>query len=775
MIRNAFASKFKISAINSRFRLIGCYQSLLADTKTQYQILLQEISRHNYLYHNKNSSIISDFDYDKLVSHKKLLEQNYPSLLTESSVEVGSAPSKGYQQCRHVLPMLSLDNCFEESSLSKFVGNIYPRVAAFQAKSTDCNRQENSTSQVAFVIEPKIDGISLAVRYDQSGKMVRAITRGDGTMGEDVTENCRYVSNVPLTVSSTAMDRIRECVLRAGSGSLSESDVKQLHIEVRGEVYISNSDFVIINSKRVLAGLVPFSTPRNAAAGGMRLLPMTAATASVAAAPLSHISDRKLGFFSYQLIAIVGDNSSSVPMNQMDTLLLLQKMGFNVATPFYCLASAGSAVGVPADSSTDASTSNIRRSLHSGNMALLRYDDCEKYTTVESMPMTSASESVAIARNLVWKACEQMEQLQSHAPKYATDGAVLKVNSEACRAELGSHSSAPRWALAYKFAGEQVVGVLDRIVIQVGRTGALTPVAKLKSPVIINGVSISQASLHNEDEVNRLGLRPGVEVVVTRAGDVIPQIVGVHTVSAQVENGDGCIAEPYRLPAKCPVCHSPVLQESVGTEPSSGEVSVVRRCSGGTFCLAQRVAVIEHYCSKAAADIRGLGPSKIRDMVYMGKLSSPADLYQLEQLERECSGASKTKPSSKHKHVPYSRRRANVELCTDNSSSTSSNSSDSEPLQQRLLAECEYSGPMAAVVGYEAKSLNNLFKAIENSRCIPLDRFLFGLGLRHVGANTCKLLAREYGSFDALWRVASDPSRCKFLLLSYACTLFPML
>lgn len=592
-----------------------CFSSL-SDVDSEYRKLVQNIARHNQLYHNQSRPIISDLDYDKMVAHKMKLEHEHPTLVLVNSgvstTAIGATPQAGWghQKCHHEVPMLSLDNCFDQSPLSKFVQVTFGGMSVSPSQGS-----VGIGLPVSFVVEPKVDGLSLSIRYDHQGKLIRAVTRGDGTIGENVTANCAFVSGIPQTLPAATVECVRELVGSQGMAPIGDgtgiSPARLEYLEVRGEVYIANAEFATINSKRLAAGLVPFSTPRNAAAGGMRLM---LSCGDTSARRCGHaIEDRKLRFFSYQLVVSTGSHSRTISLGQLDMLLLLQDMGFAIASPFYVVASPSVATQTQLKTQAVGTLLAAAANIQQGEMALLKYEGLTNCQVIHKVPSVRGGEGVA---ELVWASCKDMEQLHSTASiincsststnahgsqqPYAVDGAVVKVNNAASREELGSHSSAPRWALAYKFAVEQVVGILDHIAIQVGRTGALTPVAKLRCPVNINNVSISQASLHNEDEVNRLRLRPGAEVVITRAGDVIPQIVGVvpsvpGSKKEKEEEEEAYV--PYCIPRKCPVCWSEVVRETVGSDILSGErgreLSVVQRCSGGVYCLAQRISAIE--------------------------------------------------------------------------------------------------------------------------------------------------------------------------------------
>ena len=447
------------------------------------------------------------------------------------------------------------------------------------------------------------------------------------------------------------------------------------------------------------------------------------------------VDGRQLRFFAYQLIVTVAtagiERCLILPVSQVQTLDLLAKMGFVVATPIF-------AVVGPLSLGRDGLGTAIPSDLFpSSGLALLQSNKPGQWKGI-----CCTDDPLHGAEQLVWRACSDMELWSGEAAGYATDGAVVKVDSATVRDLLGSHSTAPRWAMAYKYTGEVSVAVMRGIDLKIGRTGAITPVAKFAEPVVFGGVRVSQASLHNEDEVVRLGLYEGCRVVVKRAGDVIPQVVSVLP-----DDTHGCTHPVFKLPDVCPMCHSPVVQDEIGTS-SQGNGSVVRRCSGMSICLSQRVALLEHFCGHDALNISGLGVNKLRDLVYMGKISHPFDIYELEDIENSLNEQEKL-GKTKNKYIPFSRR--NEDSREEILSAGSIVDSTSIPLQVRILKEEEYQGSLASVVGYGSKSLSKLFRAIEDSRQVSSERFLFALGLRHVGKQTSRLLMNHFGSFGNMW------------------------
>jgi len=540
-----------------------------AEAAAELARLAAEIARHDRLYYIEAAPEISDAEYDRLWLRNKAIEQRFPDLVRPDSpsLRVGAPPSEAFAKVAHRVPMLSLANAFDDADLSEFL----TRVRRFLGLDED--------AAVTLVGEPKIDGLSAAVHY-HGGRFVLGATRGDGQVGEDVTANLRTIRDLPL--------RLRG------------DDVPEV-IELRGEVYMTRTEFEALNAERAAAGEPPFANPRNAAAGSLRQLD-------------SRITARrKLHFFAYAW----GE----------------------VSRPF-------------ADSHWE---------------ALARFRDWG--LRVNPLARRCADEAAAIA--LYREIAEARARLD-----YEIDGVVYKVDRLDWQERLGMVSRAPRWAIARKFPAEQAETRLLAIEIQVGRTGALTPVARLE-PVTVGGVVVSNATLHNEDEIARKDARVGDWVVVQRAGDVIPQVVRVLTDRRPPGT------EPFVFPDHCPVCDSHAVRE---------EGEAVRRCTGGLICPAQRVERLRHFVSRDAFDIEGLGEKQIAAFFRDGLIEEPADIFTLA-------------------------RRAET-----------------------------FDPPLAAREGWGEKSVENLFRAIEARRRIPLDRFIYALGIRHVGQATARLLAKTYGS-----------------------------
>lgn len=540
------------------------------EAAAEHALLAQELAAHDQAYYQNDAPTISDANYDSLRLRLLDLEKQYPTLAKSSSPskKVGAAPLEKFSKVQHAVPMLSLANAFADEDVHDFLG----RVRRFLNLA--------DSAPVTVTAEPKIDGLSLSLRYENR-KLVQAATRGDGAEGENVTANVFHVKDIPQNLSATAPDVF----------------------EVRGEIYMSTLDFAALNEKQTQAGDKIFANPRNAAAGSLRQLDP------------SLTASRPLRFFAYAW----GEAPKLPAQTQYDVVQAFKTWGLPV-NPLMVVC-------------------------HSAEELLSHYH------LIESQRATLG---------------------------YDIDGVVYKVNDLTLQARLGFVSRSPRWAIAHKFSAEQATTILEAIDIQVGRTGALTPVARLK-PVTVGGVVVSNATLHNEDEIARKDVRIGDTVILQRAGDVIPQIVGV------AKRGDNSVA--YEFPHVCPACGSHATRE----EKSSGKSDAVRRCTGGLICPAQRVERLKHFASRNAYDIEGLGEKIIEEFFADGLIMSPQDIFTLEL--RDGHAVKKLK--------------------------------DRE--------------------GWGASSVANLFAAIEARRKISLDRFIFALGIRHVGETTARVLARSYG------------------------------
>ncbi len=563
--------------------------------------LAAELARHDALYHGQDAPEISDADYDALKRRNDAIEQRFPALIREDSPskKVGAAPSVTFQPVVHARPMLSLDNTFSDEDARDFVASVY----RFLGQLPD--------NSIAFTAEPKIDGLSMSLRYENR-RLVTAATRGDGTTGENVTANIRTIGMIPQTLPADAPDVV----------------------EVRGEIYMAKSDFAALNAEMAALGKPLYVNPRNTASGSLRQL-----DAKVTAS-------RKLRFFAYAW----GEISEMPADTQMGMVEVFKSWGFPVNPLMQRLASAD---------------------------ALL-----EHYHYIE----------------------RERPDLD-----YDIDGVVYKVDRLDLQARLGFRSRSPRWATAHKFPAEQAFTRLTAIDIQVGRTGALTPVARLE-PITVGGVVVTNATLHNEDYIKGLGnsgepiregrdIRIGDMVIVQRAGDVIPQIVDV----VMDERTEG--SEPYRFPTTCPVCGSHAVRD---INEKTGKVDAVRRCTGGFVCRAQAVEHLKHFVSRNAYDIEGLGSKQIEfffeseDPTLM--IRTAPDIFTLEKRQE----ASLTK--------------------------------------------------LENIDGFGRVSVRKLYDAINTRRSIALQRFIYALGIRHVGETTAKLLARSYGTYEHFGEAMRDAS-----------------
>ncbi len=485
--------------------------------------LAAEIARHNQLYHDQDAPEISDAEYDALVRRNAELERQFPDLVRSDSpsLQVGASPSGPLAKVPHAVPMLSLDNAFSDQDVRDFV----TRVRRFLNLGED--------AQIALTAEPKIDGLSCSLRYEK-GRLVLAATRGDGSVGEDVTANVRTIEDIPQTLRSPLGKR----------DLFADWDGPDV-FEVRGEVYMSKADFAALNQRQQESGGKIFANPRNAAAGSLRQK-----DAKVTAA-------RPLRFLAHGW----GDASGLPGETQSEVMGAIRDWGFPVSE-------------------------DLRR--------LVSIDELlDQYRSIEAK--------------------------RADLP-FDIDGVVYKVDRLDWQRRLGSIGKAPRWAIAHKFPAERAQTSLLAIDIQVGRTGKLTPVARLE-PVTVGGVVVTNATLHNRDEIARLGVRIGDRVVVQRAGDVIPQIVEVLTKEQD--------RPPFAFPDHCPECGSEAVAED-------GEVDV--RCTGGLVCPAQRFERLRHFTSRGALDIEGLGEKTIAEFIGLGWLREPGDIYRLHLHRDELIG-----------------------------------------------------------------------------------------------------------------------------------------
>ncbi len=564
------------------------------DAAAEIARLMAEIADHDIAYHREDAPTVSDAKYDALKRRLIALEAAFPDLAAPDSPtkKIGAAPSETFSKVRHRVPMLSLGNAFSDEDVADFV----ERVRKFLNLSSEA---------IEFTSEPKIDGLSLSLRYED-GALVEAATRGDGEEGENVTANARTIGDIPERLAG----------------------VVPAIFEVRGEVYMDHADFAALNESQTEKDAKTFANPRNAAAGSLRQLD-SAITAS-----------RPLRFFAYAW----GETTDLPSQTQMGVLNALDGWGFRVN------------------------------------------------------PMT--------------KLCASVEEMLGHYHQieedratlgYDIDGVVYKVDRLDWQQRLGFRSNNPRWAVAHKFPAEEAFTILEGIDIQVGRTGALSPVARLK-PVTVGGVVVSNATLHNEDYIAGLGadgtplregrdLRIGDTVTVYRAGDVIPKVMDVDLARRPAE------ATAYVFPEICPACGSPAVRE---------EGEAVRRCTGGLICPAQAVERLKHFVSRSALDIEGLGTKQVEAFSEEDLITEPADIFTLHE------------------------KRAALERRDDKGRVTN------------------------------RKSIDNLMSAIDDRRSPDLARFIFALGIRHVGETTARMFARQYLTWDtfarAMAEAASDPA-----------------
>jgi len=547
--------------------------------------LADEIAAHDIRYFQHDAPNISDADYDALKRRNSEIEARFPHLVRDNSptLRIGAARSEQFSPVEHGVPMLSLDNAFSDEDALEFDARV--------------RRFLKLDEEVAYTAEPKIDGLSCSIRYED-GVLVQAATRGDGRIGEDVTTNVRTIAEIPKRLKGSDWPEV---------------------IEIRGEVYLGHAEFAALNAAAEAAGQKTYANPRNAAAGSLRQIDSKVT------------AQRPLRFFAYAWGLISGPFAAT----QWEALAHLREWGFQV---------------------------------------------------------TPQSQRVGGAQGLL----AAYRTMEAERPKlgFDIDGVVYKVDRLDWQNRLGFVSRAPRWGIARKFPAQQARTILEAIDIQVGRTGALTPVARL-TPVTVGGVVVTNATLHNADEIARLDVRVGDTVILQRAGDVIPQILGV----IPEERPKG--AQPFDFPHVCPCpLHTEVVRETT----ASGAETVVRRCSGEFACPFQKLAHLRHFVSRRAFDIEGLGEKQLVAFTERGWLKAPADIFRLHEKRAE-------------------------------------------------LLETER---------YGETSVRNLLENIEARRRISLDRFIYGLGIRHIGETTAVVMARGYHTVDAFLEamakvVARDP------------------
>jgi DNA ligase (NAD+) len=571
------------------------------EARIEHGRLGAEIAEHDKRYYEEDAPTVSDAEYDALRKRYEALEDQYPELKTPESLtqKVGSKVSEKFGKIRHRVPMLSLANGFADEEVEEFV----ERIRRFLNWAPD--------APLAFTAEPKIDGLSLSLRYE-NGRLVNAATRGDGAVGEDVTNNARTVGDIPHQLKGSGIPEV---------------------LEVRGEVYLSHEDFAAINERQAAAGKQLFANPRNAAAGSLRQL-----DAGITAS-------RPLRFFAYAWGEV-----SAMPAKTQHGMM-----------------------------------------------------DCFRSFGLKVNPLTRLCTSIA-------EMLEHYHAIEADRANlgYDIDGVVYKVDDLSLQQRLGFVSRSPRWALAHKFPAQQAMTVLEDIEINVGRTGSLNPIARLK-PVTVGGVVVSNATLHNEDYIKGIGgngekIRGGVDVrigdtvVINRAGDVIPKVLDVVLEKRPAE------AKPYEFPTTCPACGSHAVRE---VNPRTGKEDAVRRCTGGLICPAQARERLKHFVSRNAFDIEGMGEQRIDDFYAEGLVQRPQDIFTLEA-----------------RNARSLKRLENRE-------------------------------------GWGETSTKNLFSAIQARRSISLNRFIFALGIPHIGETSARLLARHFGTFEHLRetaKAAADPA-----------------
>lgn len=611
------------------------------------------LNRYAYEYYTLDAPSVPDAEYDKLFRELEALERNHPELkLPDSPTQrAGTEPLTAFAEVHHEVPMLSLTNAFSPRNENGVFD--HSEMYAFDERI----RNSLNGEKPQYVIEPKFDGLAISLLY-RDGVLAQAATRGDGTTGEDVTQNVKTVANIPLRLHGDNTPKL---------------------IEVRGEILMLKADFITLNQHQTENGQKTFANPRNAAAGSLRQLD-------------SRITaKRKLTFFPYSIAQQQGGKEFTTHTEEIDYLTTL---GF-------------------------------------GHKKLKNILKLNKFKDI----------------NDVLKRYEKMYEEERPSLPYEIDGMVVKVNSLAQQRELGFISRAPRWAIAHKFPAEEALTVVEAIDVQIGRTGAVTPVARLQ-PVFVGGVTVTNATLHNQDEVSRKDVRVGDTVVVRRAGDVIPEVVRViferrpmqeTTVAVSDDlkhQQDDLFAEtpsanqtqsvplhkPYRLPTHCPICRSEIERE---------EGEAVARCSGGMLCQAQRAQGLIHFASRKAMDIDGLGQKQIEQLVTQDLVRHFADLYRLD--------------------IPTLQK---MKETADKGSSENENG-DTETVSGDLSESNTPNGKKQPT-----KWAENILAGIEASKTPELARFLFALGIRHVGERTAKTLAQAFGSLEHVRRAPEPILAC---------------
>jgi len=548
------------------------------------------LSQQDKYYYQDNYSAINDSDYDKLKNYHLQILENYPFLKKESKYleNIGFMPSEKFSKVKHKIPMLSLSNIFDEVGLDDF----YEKIRKYLNLSSD------STPEI--VSEPKIDGLSASLLY-KKGVLEVGATRGDGSLGEDVTENIRAISNIPKIIDS--------------------KDVPEI-LEVRGEIYMNKSDFIILNEEMLQQGKQTYVNPRNTASGSLRQIDPNITRS------------RKLNFFAYTWGQISNNNFDT----HFEIISKFKEWGFAV----------------------------------------------NPYTKINR------------SKNELIDSYSELDSIRSSLD-YDIDGVVYKINSLTLQDRLGFVSRSPRWAVAHKFQAEKANTRILDIDVQVGRTGALTPVAKLE-PINIGGVVVRNATLHNEDFISGINsdgrqirngsdIRIGDTVEVIRSGDVIPKVVGVD-ISKRPLN-----SQKYEFPQLCPICNSPAIRE---INASTGKSSSVRRCTGDFYCVSQELGRLEFFVSRDAANIEGFGGKSMQLFYDRGFIKKPNDIFTLQSR------------------------------------------------QEKGLID------ILSLDGWGNLSMTNLFSSIDEKRKITLDKFIYSLGIRHIGINTSKIISQNLNSIGNL-------------------------
>jgi len=589
-----------------------------SEAEAELKRLAEEIAEHDRRYHTEDAPIITDAEYDALTRRNLAIEEHFPALVREDSPSrrVGAAPAEGFAKVRHAVPMLSLAKAYTDEDVADFI----ERGRRFFDRDKDLD--------IAFTAEPKIDGLSASLRYE-NGVFVQGATRGDGAVGEDITANLRTIADIPAKLKGSGWPET---------------------IEIRGEVYMTYTEFEALKERSAAAGGQDYVNPRNTAAGSLRQKDPSV-TAS-----------RNLKFFAYAW----GYTTEDPAPTQYDSVQKFADWGFKISPLMVRAKSAEELI--------------------------------EHYHRIE----------------------EQRSSLG-----YDIDGVVYKVDQLELQRRWGFVTGEPRWAVAHKFPAEQAMTTVQKIDIQVGRTGTLAPVARL-APVTVGGVVVENVTLHNEDYIkgfdsNGQPIRDGIDVrigdtvVIQRAGDVIPQIVSVVIDKRPPD------AVPYEFPHTCPICGSPATRE---INEKTGKEDSRRRCTGELICPAQAVEGLRHFVSRGAMDIEGLGAENIDTFFNAGLIKTAADIFTLRDRRPAVTKAlaERREEQARQREAASGKARKNV----------------------RSVEERNYEG------------LDKLFAAIDLRREPELDRFIFALGIRHIGETTAAVLARTFSTIEELIRVGKE-------------------